>query len=303
MKIKEIQNALAESNKILDYYYDKIVINRGKLGVVLGNEKINKPKFVAKLLKFRKNSNQDFEFNRVTIPCSDIDKILISKSLEEFVILKYNNMANSFSFKYKSSVYSQEDLYSESILVIINCIYNYTKTDVTLTTYIYNSIKNKIQNIIRKTNPLSNYSMGCVKLYENYERFVNQQKNLNKPCDFDTIVNLMELSSKEIKTLTSMIVCNTAEFSSELEVSCKVNKVEYEEEDFNLVRDCEFSDLSELEKAVLEGYLNNTSKSLGINSVAKNLINPRTKKPYSRMAITYAWRRIKDKIKKYSKVA
>ena len=64
----------------------------------------------------------------------------------------------------------------------------------------------------------------------------------------------------------------------------------------------DFSEFSELEKAVLEGFMN-SSNNLGISIVAKNLINPRTGKPYSRMACTYAWKRIKEKIKKFSSAA
>jgi hypothetical protein len=62
-------------------------------------------------------------------------------------------------------------------------------------------------------------------------------------------------------------------------------------------------DLSDLERAVLEGFLSSKTK-LGLNELSKNLVNPKTQKPYSRMAFTLAWRRIKEKIQQaYPKVA
>jgi hypothetical protein len=60
--------------------------------------------------------------------------------------------------------------------------------------------------------------------------------------------------------------------------------------------------LTDLEKAVLEGFMQSSSK-LGINSVAKNVVNPKTGKPFSRMAVTYSWRRVKEKINNFRKVA
>ena len=52
---------------------------------------------------------------------------------------------------------------------------------------------------------------------------------------------------------------------------------------------------SELEKAVYEGILDGKNKK--INLYAKNLINPKTNKPYTRSAISSAWKRVRGKIK------
>jgi hypothetical protein len=61
-------------------------------------------------------------------------------------------------------------------------------------------------------------------------------------------------------------------------------------------------DLSELERAVLNGFLqskHNSKTSLGLGTFAKNLINPSTGKPYSRAGLSLAWNRIKDKISNF----
>ena len=61
-------------------------------------------------------------------------------------------------------------------------------------------------------------------------------------------------------------------------------------------------EMSQLEKAVLDGFLQ-SSKGMGLNSISKNIINPKTGKPFTRMAASLAWKRVKEKIKNYKKAA
>jgi ribosome maturation protein Sdo1 len=62
------------------------------------------------------------------------------------------------------------------------------------------------------------------------------------------------------------------------------------------------SEFTDLENAVLDGFISSSGR-MGISSISKNIINPKTGKPYTRMAASLAWKKIKNKIKMYKGAA
>ena len=117
----------------------------------------------------------------------------------------------------------------------------------------------------------------------------------------------MQIEDKEIHILQSALSTVKNMTSLDKEDKSQINvEDDYEEPEVenNILAVIENIEFTELEKAVLEGVLNSPSTKLGIGYLSKQVINQETKKPYSRMAFSLAWKRIKKKISDaYGKVA
>lgn len=320
-RISFIQSQLSKSNALLEKYHSQITTDCGRLGfrVIGTNEKLNKINFVNFICSGP--ITKDIIVSNVTIAKEDALEIANSKTYESEILLNFMGIFSKIATKwssYSSDVcLSKEDLESEAIQAAMLAIYNYTDVKTSLSTYLYHCVANKIRNIFNKTNSLSDFGSNAIEIRK---RFDQAKNSLGEFCTYDEIIQSLNFTNKEIQTLQSMsAVVGSVDFGDEkasndytclgkkfsgLDGSVSYNRNSFTIHDEENNEDVRFdtSDFSELEKVVLEGFMNSTS-NMGISHFAKNLINPKTKKPYTRMAMTYAWRRVKDKIKKYSKVA
>jgi hypothetical protein len=155
-------------------------------------------------------------------------------------------------------------------------------------------------------------------------KYIETKKSMSCESNFDEVVNLMNISKKEVDLLKSTLdisknLCSYDEshgfdkhyagidggkkyFDSGCRGGKFISASNYNSIESLDLKEVEHLDLSDLEKAVLEGFVKSSNK-LGINSVAKTLVNPKTGRPFTRMAVTYAWRRIKTKISKFKEAA
>jgi len=325
-----IQNKLSESNKILEGYYSKIS-GCDKTGLrLVGNKKFNKMAFINRIVEDNKKfPNSSLNIANVKIEKEDVEKIVFAKSLEAEIISSFSRMffkiANKWSKINNDVCLSVDDLESEATQAALVAMYGYTDTDYAISTYLYRCVSNKIRNICNGTSQLSTLGSNAISIRRRYEEAKNK---FDKNKTFDEIVEFLKFNEKEIELLNSTMskVLNHSDLTGEndaksldyttvgksfsgldgtIEYSCvssgnnfSIRSVECSNDEISL----NLEDFTELEKIVLEGFMT-SSNNLGIGSLAKKLVNPKTGKPYSRMAITYAWRRVKDKIKKYSKVA
>lgn len=321
-----IQKQLANSNNLLESYHSKIVTDCGRLGfrIVGTDKKLNKIDFVNFICS--KPITSDIVIANVVINKQDAQIIANSKEYESEILLGFMNMFSKIAIKWSSFTsdvcLSKEDLEGEAIQAAMLAIYNYTDTETSISTYLYRCVTNKIRNIFNKVNPLSDFGSNAIEIRKKFEEAKNK---MHQSYTYDEIIQSLNFTNKEIQILQSMSATVSGQYDSEKEkssndytslgrkfsgidgsiaYSCSSNGSSFtihSEENENSV-EIDMAEFSELEKVVLEGFMN-SKNNLGISHFAKNLINPKTNKPYSRMAITYAWRRVKDKIKKYSKVA
>ncbi len=323
-----IQNHLAESNAILEKYHSKIASDCGRLGfrVVGTKDKFNKIDFVNFISKI-KEINEDVVVHDVIVKKDDAIKIAKSKEYESEILLNFMYMFSKIAHKwssYNSDVcLSKQDLESHAFEAAMNAIYSYTSEKNTgLSTYLYHCVTNKVRNVCNKTNSFSDYGSNAIKLRRRFE----EARTLSPNLTYDEIIESLDLSKKEMRTLESILVgvsasdnfgedsksndytCFGKRFSGldgEIKFSCSSNgrsfTIREEGESQNAIN-VDFSEFSELEKVVFEGFMN-SKNNLGISHFAKNCINPKTGKKYSRMAITYAWRRVLEKIKKHTQAA
>jgi hypothetical protein len=329
---KEVQNSLSKSNVLLERYHSYIAKRHGRLGFkTLSNENFTKIDLLLKIVEASKtHPNQDFAIENTIILAKDVREIAASKLLEEEIISSISPMLSKITKKYSefSDVcLDREDLYCEAVRSALTAIYTY-QGDKRLSTYLYTCVSNEIRNLCNKTSPFSKVGKNAMKIKR---RFEDAKNDLGEFATFDEIVNYAKLSSKETLILQRLSVTIAGQSSIDKEdgnsaldysflgkkfmgmdgtisFSCSnansdsfvIRSDRFEEESPPAI---DLNELTELERIVLQGFMESSTKNLGINSLAKKLINPKTGKPYSRMAITFAWRRVKEKISKTLKVA
>jgi hypothetical protein len=301
-RMQVVQQTLAQSNILLNEYHKKITSRKGRKGHrTHQGKKLTKAKYLSEIFcEYNKNPHADVCLHGLVLPNSDVCKIIQTKQLESEVIESLVGLVCSIVSKKqklaKDLILSKEDLESECFGVILENLCKYMNSTNCLSTYIYKCMCRRIYNLCNKTNSLSKLSAKSIDLKRKY---LETKNSLLRSSNFEEIVEIMKISQKEIGILQSTLVAKTTHFSEtdkieNYEIKNTQEKNNTKLESLNLV-DFELIELSDLEKAVLEGYVQSKSKK-GISSISKNLINPKTGKPYTRMAASIAWKRVQKKL-------
>lgn len=285
----QLESFLREGNLLLEKYHEEMKIS-------LGITKHNRTAFLASVAK-NYVRGEDLEIGEITIPPPDAEKIVLVKKIEGEVICAYANLINKLTHRWIRKEYdlslSSEDLKGEAYKASIDAIAHFTK-ETRFSTFLHHCIQRHMSRLSRSTSGLSGISDGSSKLKSEYMRLSKEEG-----ATFDSIVQKMQIGEKEIRILRSCLSTiknmTSIEKEGESQVSATDNYKEPEEDNniLDVIKEIEFS---ELEKAVLEGVINSPNTKLGLGSFSKDLINPETNKPYSRMAFSLAWKRIKKKI-------
>jgi hypothetical protein len=296
---KELQSQISNSNKILNNYFHQIVSKRGNNGFVtkLNNKKLNRQAFLNEIVnEHKKSPSSDLCLYQITISNSDVRSIVLIKESEwEIVSSIHKAFFKIINRKLRSKradvTLSFEDLENEALFCAVRSVCSYEDSSICFSTYICTCVERHLDGLLNRTNCMSKISRKAVCLKAQYAQ-LSKLENSN----FENTVVRMSISNKDISLLKSALCCSSVSYLDK----DNFDKISCDNHDnFEEVSKCIGNvDLSELEKAVLQGFMESKS-SLGINSKAKNIINPKTGKPYSRMAVSYAWRRVKEKIKNY----
>jgi hypothetical protein len=306
-KRQEMQNLISQSNIVLQNYHSQVATRHGRLGFKTSNNKsLSKSKYLSEIKdSHKKNLESDVDLYGVTIPLADVKQILIVKNLEWEVLCSISGIiskiVNRKSRSLKDRTLSSEDLENECVKSAITSICSYTDADICFSTYFFNCIGRHISSLCNRTNHTSRLSKKAIVLRGKY---IETKKSLLRASNFEEVVGLMNISDKEISLLQSVLCCGSI-----MSVEEKYGEIENYPVVENNNNDCSLSsvdvssiELSELEKAVLEGFMQSSNK-MGISSITKEIVNPKTGKPFTRMAASLAWKRVKEKIKTYRRAA
>lgn len=238
------------------------------------------------------------------IPECDLEKILLAKDAEWEILCAYSNLVNKIVNKWTSKSsdlsLSAEDLMSEAHAATIKAVRGFTQDGVRFSTFLHVCINRRLSELCMKSGSVSKIPRSAAKLKMQYGVLASEEG-----ATFDEVVQKMSLSEKQVKELICTLR-GVVDGSSRDEDDCVMRLVDDADQVSEDLDSAEKSrvasvigrlDLSELERAVLDGFMSSSDK-LGLSSISKKLINPNTKKPYSRMAFSYAWERVKEKIAK-----
>jgi DNA-directed RNA polymerase specialized sigma subunit len=285
----ELERSLRERNLILARYH-------GFFTSAAGVEDHKRRDFFNMIVE---SGPGDIELSGVRIPASDVAKICEIKDIEWRLIQGFSKLISKMARKWHDSTndlsLDVEDLESEAFQAAVYSVLHFTKEE-RYSTFLYHCVNRHISKICSKSGGLSGISRECSKRRRRCQKLL-----LEEGATFDSVVGEMGLSDRQIRRLHFSLtkVRAASDLSDEQKELVAVDNHPGPSEKYEvslLEKIVPNLDLNELEKAVLDGFMNSPSGSLGIGSLSKNLINPKTNKPYTRMSFTYAWKRVKKKI-------
>lgn len=244
----------------------------------------------------------------------DLPEMISVKDVEYKVIKAYSNLVFKCAHKWSRSKkhdISQDDYFSEAFIALDNAIFSYDEDTTDFSTYAHRAVSNQMRRFYNGSLhiPLSEEQRKLVRKY-------NKIKNdLNGYSTFDDVVELMEITKREIILLQETFVLvvphsqmgkmnKDNDFDSQdityLARSCIV-KPKNEDFEFRDNVAATITELSEVEKEVLEASM---SPYPGWRAkIARKHINPKTGKKYTRAAVKWILQGVFKKISIQKKVA
>lgn len=285
---RDLEKTIRESNSLLEHHHQKMKSAQGI-------SRHNKTFFLADVQKFYV-PGRDLEIGGITIPSEDASVILRTKELEWDMLCAYSRLIEKLTFRWVENLsdgsLSREDLESEAVGAAINALAHYTKEE-RFSTYLHHCVNRHLSKVFNKTNGMSDLPNRAIKLRREYKKLICKEG-----ATFDSVVEEMGISMKEVGVLRASLCIarnvtslGDSGLDNDGQDLCPTVSPETVNLDPSILAMVE---LSSFERAVLDGFL----VSGGKTSASKSLINPETQKPYSRMACSYAWKRVREKIEK-----
>jgi hypothetical protein len=283
---RDLEKTIRESNSLLEQHHEKMKSAKGI-------SRHNRTSFLADIQKSY-IPGRDLEISGIIIPAEDASAILKTKESEWDMLCAYSRLIEKLALRWCDNLsdgsLSREDLESEAVGAAIDALSHYTKEE-RFSTYLHHCVNRHLSRVFNKTNGMSDLPDRAIKLKRKYKKLICKEGST-----FDSVVEEMGISMKEVGILRASlcIARNITSLGDEGQELCPTEKTDTENLDPSILAIVEKVELSSFERAVLEGFL----VSGGKTSASKNLINPETQKPYSRMACSYAWKRVREKIEK-----
>jgi DNA-directed RNA polymerase specialized sigma24 family protein len=230
----------------------------------------------------------------------DADKVRAAKDFEWEILCAFSNLvvkiANRWASKTHDLSLSSEDLANEAFAAAVKAVRGFTQDGIKISTFLHVCVTRRLSELCVKSGPVSRIPRSVAKMKMQYMALASEEG-----ATFDSIVQKMSLSEKRVGELIFALKGVVGEANEDGGMRVVDESTSMPEnpasEKTTIMSVLGNLDLSELEKAVLEGFLLSEGK-MGLSEVSKKLINPNTKKPYSRMAFSFAWARVKEKIAK-----
>lgn len=247
---------------------------------------------------------------KMEIPKHSFDKVIAARDSEWEALCAFSNLiskiVNKWASKSRDLSLSAEDLMSEAHSRTVKSLRAFNQEGIQLSTFIHVCVNRRLSQLCVRSSPVSRLSSSMAELRMKYFSLASEEG-----ATFDGIVHKMGISEKQVGDLVFVLKGVVNEADSE-DSECFTMRLVDEsagipeddsEEKMKIMSVVKNLEMSELERAVLEGFMSSEGR-MGLGSVSKNLINPKTNKPYSRMSFSFAWERVKKKIlDAYSEVA
>jgi hypothetical protein len=290
----EIEDILRAGNKLLKEHHEAMKRASG----VKRHSRVSFLKMVSD--SFR--PGEDVAVRGIVVPAADAEKILLVGKVEWELLSSFSNMINKIVLRWtqrdRDVCLSREDLVGEAYAAAKRATTHFINPNVRFCTFLHWCVSRHLSKVCCRTNGLSSLSASAVKLKLKYRELSSREG-----ANFDSVVCEMNLSASEASKLQAVLCRVQSSTVLDKSMSDIAVAAEPNVKDSGLLDRVRKLELSGLERAVLEGFLESSSSGLGLSSISKNLINPDTQKPYSRMAFTFAFRRVKEKVAKICKDA
>lgn len=274
----EMESLLRKSNSVLKFHHEE-----AKKSGFSGNRR----SFFAILCKSPESRN---------IPKSDLDLIMDAKKMESDFLCVYSKMMFKIAKKWRyrlDGIMSEEDAFavaSEGFLKAFCC---FTDDKTRFSTYLSVCIHRHLQDFAKSCSNQLSIPVKIVRLRAELKRAMGEG------LTFDSAAERMNLSAKTQRILAaSMSEIKNLGHKDEM-VPARPDGAETQQHELSLIS----AEVSGLEKLVLDEFIL-LGHNMNLSEISKKTLNPKTKRPYSRMALCLAWKRVRGKIcERYGKVA
>lgn len=240
---------------------------------------------------------------KIVIPESDMREIRRVKEVELEVLHTYSRLMNKTSRAWKRGGFdnsiSAEDVDSMAFEAFLKAICCFTQEKTRFSTYLFRCVSRSISE--EKTEATNHMSIPrrIIKL----KRKLGRSMAETAESSLDSAISEMNLTEKTSR----MLFASMFEVRSSSSVGLKDSELVLVEDDYKepppKIPSPETLGLSGLETTVFEEFMKK-GENMNLSEISRSTMNPKTGKPYSKMALSLAWKRTKDKISSlYGKVA
>jgi len=274
-RLEDLLKIVRNSNLTLERYSKDTVHGR-----------ISMSDFRSGLYKATNGKIKDIEFQNCFIPASDVKEIFAILEVQEEVISNFYNYAHQLAFRWAKI--DTNNAYGNACLGLMKAVNGYTRDDIEFITYAGHVIRSTLKRSLSEDNPLSVWTNEDFKIYTRYMELSSEKQ-------FDECVIEMGLDKTEIHNLKSMLIPKKRISSANKEESeqhpiSKNTDSLIDLDDREIISKLELSDF---EAAVIDAYVEG---DYGWQSeVAKEHINHRTGKPYTRQLVGRVIERIQKR--------
>ena len=274
-RLVEVEAAVGAAGRLTEKYHSKC-------------SKVSKMDFFVEFVReFREG--EDVEIRGVLISSEDAGVMMEAKELEGDLLASFSHMITNITRKVaKKHHVSEDDLFGAAYKSFLNTMIHYngeTRFSTFLYYYMYSNLVKSCERggSIRIPAQIRKLTM----------RVVGRMQ-----CDrasFDDAVGSEGLSREKVMLVVAAM--SKVKTASELDiresdmVGCEDSRVPS-----GVMEALSTVKLGNLEKAALKGFLESPSGIMGLSKGCSGMINPNTGRPYSRAAISSAWRQAKKKI-------
>lgn len=225
------------------------------------------------------------------IPAADADAMMEAKELEPELLEGFSRMIQKsigrFAARYGKD---SSDLQAEAYEAFFGALINYTG-ESGFSTYLYWCLDRQLSRVC--------LDKGELKVPRDVRRMAMRvvDSMSRDRLTLDEAVSAAGIEGDRAKAVVAAMsrVYNTTELDMD---ESELARVEDSESLGWVMAAVERADLGFLERAVLKSFLDAPSDKMGLTKGCSGLVNPETGRPYSRTALSVAWKRAREKIAK-----
>lgn len=248
----------------------------------------NSLEFFAGLMRGYREGNP-VQVGNVTVSAEDAAVMMAVKEVEGELLAGFSRMIS------KATAYCQrnygspaDELQADAYEAFFSAMINYSGEN-RFSTYLWWALSRNLRRVC--------LDKGELKAPKNVRRIAMRVVDAmhSKGLTFDEAMASEGVPEKNrFKVVASMSrVCS----ATELELKESEMATSADPESFDWVsKAVEEAKLGRLERAVLKGFMDAPSGTMGLSEGCRGLINPETGRPYSRAALSAAWRQARKKI-------
>lgn len=274
-RVREIESALAEASAAISKYQEACGSSSGV-------------EFYVEFMRLYRRG-KDIQMGSVLIPAQDADAMIRVKEVEPDLLSGFSRMIQK-AILCCARQYGRdaEDLQAEAYEALFRAMVKYDGS-ASFCTYLWYSL---VRNISRAC-----LDRGELKVPRDVRKIAMRVVDtMHKDgLTFDEAVEAEGVSESYRKKVVSAMskVCS----ATELEIDPAQMASTTNRESFGWVgKAVERAGLGPLETAVLKGFMEAPAGVMGLSEGCRGLINPDTGRPYSRAALSSAWKQARKKI-------